>query len=71
MCNLLELSKFLVCLGDLLSFSVPGGTEKIAGLWFAKGGQYPGWHYANEICDSRSPAILLAPLPNFKSVEDL
>ena len=22
---------------DLLSFSVPGGTEKIAGLWFARG----------------------------------
>ena len=23
--------------GDLLSFSRPGGTEKIAGLWFARG----------------------------------
>ena len=27
--------------GDLLRFSVPGGTEKIAGLWFAKGGSLP------------------------------
>ena len=23
--------------GNLLSFSVPGGTEKISGLWFARG----------------------------------
>ena len=36
MCNILELS------GDLLSLSVPGGTEKIAALWFARGYQYPG-----------------------------
>ena len=32
--------------GHLLSFSLPGGgggTEKIAGLWFAaRGGQYSG-----------------------------
>ena len=41
MCNLLELSGLLVCLGDLLSFSVSEGTEKIAGLWFARGDQYP------------------------------
>ena len=29
--------------GDLLSFSMPGETEKIAGFWFARGGrdQYP------------------------------
>ena len=32
---------------DVLSFSVPGGTEKIVGLWFAKGDQYPGWHYGD------------------------
>ena len=25
-----------VCLGDLLSFSVPRWMEKIAGLWFAR-----------------------------------
>ena len=31
--------------GGLLSFSVLGGTEKVAGLWFARGDQYPGWHY--------------------------
>ena len=31
--------------GDLLSFSVPGMTEKIAGLWCAWGDQYPGWHF--------------------------
>ena len=30
-----------VCLGDLLSFSVFGETEKIAGLWFATGGSVP------------------------------
>ena len=28
--------------GGLLSFSVLGGTEKVAGLWFARGDQYPG-----------------------------
>ena len=26
-----------VCLGDLISFSVLGKTEKVAGLWFASG----------------------------------
>ena len=31
MSNILELS------GDLLSLSVPGGIEKIAALWFARG----------------------------------
>ena len=30
---------------DLLKFPVPGVTEQIAGLWFAWGDQYPGWHY--------------------------
>ena len=28
------------------TFCLPGGTEEIAGLWFAWGDQYPGWHYA-------------------------
>ena len=27
--------------GGLLSFSMPGGIEKIAGLWFARGGSAP------------------------------
>ena len=36
--------------GDLLSFSVPEGTEKIGGLWFARGNQYPGWYYGNHFC---------------------
>ena len=45
------LSGLFVCLGgggggggeeDLLRFAVPWGTEEIAGLWFAKGGQCPG-----------------------------
>ena len=27
--------------GDSLSFSVPGGTKKIAGVWFTKGGLEP------------------------------
>ena len=26
---------------DLLRFSVPGGTEEIAGMWFARGGLVP------------------------------
>ena len=34
---------------DLLSFSVPGRTEKIAGLWFARGVQSPSLNYAK--CD--------------------
>ena len=33
---------FLSTWVDLLSFSVPGWTEKITGLWFARGDQYPG-----------------------------
>ena len=33
--NVLELSRLSVCLGDFLSFSVPGGQKKIAGLCFA------------------------------------
>ena len=37
MCNILELSGLFVCLTDLSSFSLPGGTEKIAGLWIARG----------------------------------
>ena len=33
------LSGLFVCLGgDLLRFALPGGTEEIAGLWFARGG---------------------------------
>ena len=28
-----------------LSFSVPRGTEKIAGFLFAMRAQFPGWHY--------------------------
>ena len=50
MCNVLQLAGLFVCLGDLLSFSVVGGkggregvTDKIAGLWFARGYQYTGW----------------------------
>ena len=31
-----------VGVGVLFSFPVPGRIEKIAGLWFAKGDQYPG-----------------------------
>ena len=38
---------FLSAWGNLLSFSMPGGTEKIAGLWFAREYQYPGWHYTH------------------------
>ena len=37
---------------DLLRFSLPwggeGGTEEITGLWFARGNQYPGWHYGHQ-----------------------
>ena len=44
MCKILELPRLFVYLGDLLSFSVPERTEKIVGLWFARGGQYPSLH---------------------------
>ena len=30
------------CLHAMDVFSVPAGTEKIVGLWFAKGDRYPG-----------------------------
>ena len=42
---MLELSRFFVWLGNFLNLSVPEGEEKYAGLWFASGDQYPGWHY--------------------------
>ena len=46
MCKILDINQgFLSTWGDLLSFPVPGGTEKIAGLWFAWEYQYPGWHH--------------------------
>ena len=43
--NIWIIRAIFVCLWDLLSFAVPAGTEKITGLCFAKGDQYPGWHY--------------------------
>ena len=47
MSNMLELLGLFVSLGDMLSFSLPGGgggggEEKIVGLRFD---QYPGWHH--------------------------
>ena len=35
--------------GDLLSFSVAGGTEKIAGSRFPRTDQYLDWHYDSTI----------------------
>ena len=32
--------------GNMLRFSVPGDTEEIAGLWFAREDQHPDRHYA-------------------------
>ena len=37
-CKISELSGLFVCLGKLVKFSVLGGTEKIAGLFFAREG---------------------------------
>ena len=38
MCKVLQIIRaFCLPWGDLLSFSRPGGTEKIAGLQFARG----------------------------------
>ena len=42
MFEVLGLSGLLSSMEDLLRFPVPGGTEEIAGLWFARGDQYPG-----------------------------
>ena len=44
MCNTSELSGLFVCLERLIEVfqSLGRGTEKIAGLWFAIGDQYPG-----------------------------
>ena len=42
MCNTLELSAFFVCLGDLLSFLVPGGQKKLLGYGLTEGDQYSG-----------------------------
>ena len=45
MFKVLELSGLFVCLGGLVKILSAWGTEEIGGLWFAKGDQYPGWHY--------------------------
>ena len=37
MCYMLNYLRILSGSGDLLSFSVPEGTEKIARLWFPRG----------------------------------
>ena len=42
MFKVLELSGLFVCLGGLVKILSAWGTEEIAGLWFAKGDQYPG-----------------------------
>ena len=41
MCDTLKLSGLFVYLKGLNNFSVPGGTEKVAGLWFARGRSVP------------------------------
>ena len=42
-----EINRLFIYLGDLLSFSMPGGQKKWlgCGLWFAKGAQYAVCHY--------------------------
>ena len=53
MCNMLELSGLLVCLGRLINFLSAWevgrgggvGWTEVSGLWFARRDQYPGWHY--------------------------
>ena len=53
MCNMLELSGLLVCLGRLVNFLSAWevgrgggvGWTEVSGLWFARRDQYPGWHY--------------------------
>ena len=45
MWNLLELSDLFVCLGGLMKLSSTWEYKKIAGLWFARGDQYPGLHH--------------------------
>ena len=37
-------------LGGLIKFFSACGKQKIAGLWFARGDQYPGWHYDTVVC---------------------
>ena len=44
MCNMLEFSGLFVCPGGLIKFFSAWGTEKVAGLWFARGIN-PGRHY--------------------------
>ena len=41
-CNTLKLSGLFVCPGELARFFRAWGKEKIAGLWFVRGEQYPG-----------------------------
>ena len=45
MFKVLELLGIFVRLGGLVKILSAWGTEEIAGLWFARGDQYPGWHY--------------------------
>ena len=62
---------------DLLSFFVPGGTEKIAGLWFAMG-DYPSgdaspktmisWPYKKSL---KMRPVLVSIIISFSQVVDL
>ena len=45
MFKVLELLGIFVRLGGLVKILSAWGTEEIAGLWFTRGDQYPGWHY--------------------------
>ena len=45
----IRIIRAFVWLGGLVKFSSAWATEKIAGLWFARGDQYLGWHYANNL----------------------
>lgn len=59
-------------LADLLSFSVHEGTEKIAGLFFARRDQYARLHYALQVTYSQIesndyPKCLMSNMKLFKT----
>ena len=56
----LVLSWLFVCLGDLLSFSVPARQRKLLDCHFPGENQFPGWHYT--VCNKPNHIRIQQPV---------
>ena len=52
MFKILDLSGGFYLLGLVKIFSAWGGQKKLLGCFFARGDQYPGWHYFHFCCEA-------------------